>query len=1107
MANFRVRNRGIAIFTAVVLAITTIPDPFSIFAGSSDMEADTLSAEEQVAAGGTYDETYDELVVDHKFEDTDPVGNTEGAGDKSRYNTLDSQYLCWDGISFNKNYFASLDFKYTDKDQLMQVANKESGGNVGPLFTVAENRDGTYTFRTNTGSKSYQNLYDKFELNQWYSLELEGRMTVTDAVTVFRLYKYDVDGNKELVNTIENLNLRNFAAGGSSSGKYLRISSGVCIDNEYAFQENADAVQITEQEDRSQVQGGKSLYFTAEALRNETADGLTQPSIKWSLSGIKEGEEAYFTMDQGHLSVDANADDQDIKVVATAVGKGNPYAEYEVHVIKTDTSAEIFDAAVVSGEDEVRVGDSSAYTFQATKNGSDVTENLTKSDYIWNIYDATGARPLGNQYITITDGVLTVGQQVLGQTIRVRVSTTDGIVYGDQKVTIENPAKESVIACNACEDKTDNDAALVKQGSWDGSSYYQSVESDFFGKGTIGETTLSSDTTVDVMLDIKFTEANCGFTTMNRTNGGSLFLVSHNGKLACQTGSSSYSDLTDVDGNDYVLDSDSWYHIELMLNDPEVSLKIGKYSTDGTLTEEQIFTRETGMAFRASKGFNRITINKDTCIDNYYVVYPEPTQLEVAAVDGQNTVAAGTSMEFSVEGRRNGLLIPNMDSSKITWAVYDSDNQFPVDDDTISIIAGKLSSYGLTKPQTVNIRATVAKDKSVYASIPIAIEKGNIMTVTNIGVDQTNDRHIEKLYVEKNAAYDDEIAFLIALYDKDGRMTDSYVKKVYGKNFKTGANEVSVDYTLPDTFDKATGKAVVYAWTGLGTTEEPQDISGGFHATFKNGEVTVDKMPEFTADTTIAIYAPDVKDSDLSGNLQRKLIYAGQTENGDFGAIPVPELAAGTYKVAVGVTVNGELRVYTTSFTVTGAGEKPTEEPTEEPTVVPTQPETSTEVPTDVPTEAPTPTQESTETPTEVPTQPEASTEAPTNVVTEAPTQAQESTETPTEATTRSEASTQTSTQESTPALQQETTTEAVGMPTQGHTQMSAASTAGTSGQKEIGGTAQKNTDAESGEQAESTTKTGDTNHVVLYLSLIILIAGGLTVAEVYRRKKSNHIK
>ena len=849
-----------------------------------------------------FNEGYDEVKINNDF-------NTEtntGAPDGSNYKISDGTYCAFNGINFDSNYYVSMDFKFTNDTQKLQMRNKTDGGNYGATLMY---KDGKLI----NSVSSEKTVMDNFLLNEWYKLELEGRMRVTGAVTYISIYKYNTDGTATQVLEPTPLDCRNFASGNNSC-KFIIVSEGVSIDNEYGAAEWADKVEISQENNITEIDAGNSLQFSATASRNDSTDNFTQPSIIWIVADVTEENKNYITIsDEGKLNIAALAAAQTVKVVAMAASNGNPYAEYEVQINAVNLSNEKFDTIVINGTDNIAAGTTETYTYTASKEGQDITDTLTENDVIWSIYDSTGNRVLGNKYITVNNGTLTVDKSVIGQTISLRASTSDGLVYSDKLVTVITDATEDIIKFDACENKVEDNKALVQQGSWDGSSYYvKNTTDDFLTSGTLGNNSSGGD--ILISMDLKFMSATgAGITTIRRDGGAGLWLCSHSGILAVQTGGSDYTDLTSG-GQTYPLDANSWYHIDLMFNTAGSSLNIWKYDESGEKVDKATFTSDDGLKFRSTQGFNRMKLNGDTGLDNYKVAYPDPTELEITG--DTETMGAGSTAQFGIAGSRDGLKMPGISMSAVNWAVYDSEDSLPIEGNDVTITAGLLSSYGLTSPQTVYVRAISTKDKTVYASKAVSITASNQFEITNIGYDSENDRQLVKIFANKLTDYKDDAVFIMTFFNSDGKLIGSYAKKVNAKNLKTGANEIVIDYTLPESYDKETGKAKIMAWTSLTTTEEPEGISGQFAALYSNGTVTLNNLPAVSGKVTIAVYNSGVKDSDLTGDTSAKIVYASQSESA-INSISLSNLPAGEYTVAVGgIEVNGEYSVYRAAFTL-----------------------------------------------------------------------------------------------------------------------------------------------------------------------------------------------
>ncbi|MBQ2664013.1 MAG: hypothetical protein IJG16_07700, partial [Clostridia bacterium] len=336
-------------------------------------------------------EGYDVVVNDNTF-DTETDG----------YKVSDGSYQAWKNVTFSGNYYASIDFMYTDAAQIMEIRNKTSGGDLGPAF-LYNTTDGLANRESGSGTAS---LYKSFALNKWYKLVINGRMKVTGALTYFSLYERGESGDYTQVVAPTSIYLRNFQPGSTKSNPFLLISNGTCIDNEYAVQQWPSVLEISAPDNAASIDAGKSIQFSATAKINETDTNVTQPTIVWSLTGVSSENTEYITIDAGtgKLTVDARAKAQldKVTVVAEAQSNGKPRDSYEIEVNVQDLTSEPFDAVTVSGASEVAAGGvAETYTFTAEKDGSAVTP--AAGTYKWKILDSTGSRVLGNKFITISD--------------------------------------------------------------------------------------------------------------------------------------------------------------------------------------------------------------------------------------------------------------------------------------------------------------------------------------------------------------------------------------------------------------------------------------------------------------------------------------------------------------------------------------------------------------------------------------------------------------------------------------------------------------------------------------------------------------------------------
>lgn len=92
-----------------------------------------------------------------------------------------------------------------------------------------------------------------------------------------------------------------------------------------------------------------------------------------------------------------------------------------------------------------------------------------------------------------------------------------------------------------------------------------------------------------------------------------------------------------------------------------------------------------------------------------------------------------------------------------------------------------------------------------------------MFTITNIGINEEHetDPRIVKLYVTKEFNYNDNVVFLVTIYDENNILKGVTNLTRFGDTLSMGENELPLDYKLPDGFDPDTWKINVMAWTAL----------------------------------------------------------------------------------------------------------------------------------------------------------------------------------------------------------------------------------------------------------------------------------------------------
>ncbi len=692
-----------------------------------------------------------------------------------------------DTTIMTNEFLLSFDFCFDTVDGTVPgTMTIRNSGKYGPIFSYDSGN-----LRTQTGSSSYQTIA-AISPDTWYTAEIEGKMVVSDAYAVMRVY--DSEGN--LVNELENLNLRQFYSS-SSNGNPDRmvVSNGISIDNLRLISENPDEIAVTAALD--EVNAGNAVVMDYTMLRQSVE--MTKYSVTWSVyDEANENEITDGTVSMtssGQLVVDIDSPDQVVTVRAAADFNNKTLVGTKQVTIKAvDVSSEKFDAITITGSQSVKAGTSASYTFTATKNGTDVTADLTTDDVAWSVYDYANINPSGNTAFTIEDGVLTVADGTIPQTVYIRASTPSGNVFGSLAVATEfgTSQQETVLGYDACEEPIDTATTVT---SIDGSyAYYTTATTKLINFGNTSDYVLTE-------LDVKFEGEGSGF-TLDRADGtlNSCFRY-HNGSICLQTGSSSYS-------AQMTADTDTWYHLEVLYSsgNADASVNIYTYNADGTMGEPKTCL---DISLRNGKDYGTLQIEPATYIDNVKISTPAANELTITPAN--NTMFAGETNQVTASAYRNSL--PLKDASGVTWEVLDEEG-LPIIDGTVSIdpTTGLVTVDALADAQTITVRAT--SSTGTVATAEIIIQSSELFTVTNIGVNE-DDTKIVKLYFDMNFTYVNDVTFIIGIYGADGTMKGVTMRSNSGKSFSVGSNEVTLDYTLPDDFDPDSDTINVFVWTRM----------------------------------------------------------------------------------------------------------------------------------------------------------------------------------------------------------------------------------------------------------------------------------------------------
>lgn len=769
---------------SVIISIAILIGGMSLTVFAENMELFDYTAADYDAV--LLNKTYDDGIVTNSIDNS----NALNAVDKTEIFTLS------DNTVLTKEYFLSFDFCFNTDDTgavpgVISIDSKKNNGDTnkqGPLFSYSS--DGQ--LQTQTGGSAYDKL-GEISPDTWYTAELEGRMAVAGAVTVFRLYKYE-SGVKTLVKQTDALNLRQFYAGaGNGNPDRMFAQNSVGIDNVKLIQEYPDKIEIMPEADTINAGQSTALDYTMTRKSSE----VTKQKVTWSVyneNNTAEITDGSVRIEDGALIAAMSSEDKTVTIHASADMGGKALTGTLAYTVKgVSTASEKFDEITINGDDEVKAGTTVKYTFTAKKNGNDVTDTLTDDDVVWYVYNAANLKSNGNKGITVSNGMLTIDNSVIAQNITLRASTPSGAVYGSKSISVgfSDAQTETVLCYDACEE-TLSGANFVT--SVDGSSAY------FVSDASMQFVNFTANTEyVLTELDIKFGGEGSGFTLSNNKNNMNPGFRLHGDKIGVQTASTTYDDLMEAD-------TESWYHFEIVYSEAQknASVNIYKYNQDGTLGEMNSFAN---INTRNNKPYNLIYVEKNTYIDNIKVSIPIADL--VMLTPEANMVSSGGTNQITSAASRNGLALLNF--SGLEWSVLDHEGK-PIIDSSVSIsTTGLLKVASSVMPQTVKVQV---KSGNYVKSIDIEIIQSDIFTVNNIGINEEGTK-IVKVYVEKLLDYDDDMVILIAFYDAEGVLSTVHTFSGFGNNYQIGENVITVDWEIPSGFNPETDKVTSFIWSSL----------------------------------------------------------------------------------------------------------------------------------------------------------------------------------------------------------------------------------------------------------------------------------------------------
>lgn len=547
-----------------------------------------------------------------------------------------------------------------------------------------------------------------------------------------------------------------------------------------------------------------------------------------------------------------------------------------------------------------------------------IASSADTSGITWKFYNADKTREFKNSGIKIRNGVVTVDKDVVPQTINVRASNASGaaqawvtlqIKPGDMLLDGEMGNKDTFVSGNACEDIVEN--VTIKDGSWDGSGYYEVTS------GSLPFAGFASNTSEHVIYaaDMKFNENFAGWTIWNASNGkqGLQIILRENGKLGIVKGSNNSSD-------PYCdLEKGVWYHIEIMCStgvspNSYANLIVYKYDDKGRRVNpetgklnEAYVKQISNMRNLSVDSANHIEINAGTSVDNVWCAKITPDEIAVS-VD-KTSMFAGQKIQGTATAKRKGIAFGYISSDLVKWRVLD-ENKNPLASDLVKVDSstGQLTVDALAGSQTVYLRAATL-DGSLYDDVKITIQSSDIFTVQTIGFDE-NYTAVKALDVKKNFAYSDDVTFAVCVYDEsESALKSVSTRKMSAKNIARGeeAVEISMDAPLPEDFDKDKDVLYVYTLTSLSENEAVTEADGTIEAAVADNAISFTKLPEFDASSPVYVMilksgavTTSVEDSDIMYLKQ----FTGATLK-DLSRVMISGVNDGSYIIKIAGKING----------------------------------------------------------------------------------------------------------------------------------------------------------------------------------------------------------
>ncbi len=837
-----------------------------------------------------------------------PVTIEDGAPDGTKYiktgavgNNQYGEYCFQDEFTYGSNtkedIMFSLDIRF-DEEYAGFTAEDNGDKKVAGAIVLKNG-----TIQTQRSSSDYSNSGIAVDTSSWYKIALVGRYSASDANVDMYVWKYAADGTAEYIGMASSISLRNLSASNNSGASHLNISANTSVDNMRVYKLNADTLALDSSDDT--INAGDSMLFTSSATR--AGAYITNPAVTWAVYNEANDaplESADVTISEsGLLTIAGTAATQVVNVRATA--DTGIYASKKVNVKAIDTSSDTYDTLELSADKStVRAGEPITVTAKAYLNGAEVA--LSDGDVQWHICNAANLRELGNKYITINNGVLSVTEDAVAQNITVRATNKSGSVNGTYAVEVlpanmnygnENIYTDTYASSDACEEYITG--ATLEEGSWDGSGYYNVTAAyDFVG--------FPSNTSADVVYsaDMRFANSGAGWTIYNSAKGKLGLQLSTSGTTLNAIGASNKTVGT-LEG----IDTSAWYNVSVMCKTGTTGYyavcMVYKYDENGNKVHPKTGKAGEGyeltVALRnlAESTANHININAGTYVDNVLNMYVAPDALDIT-LDTDEVLAGGSAQATTVASRK-GIAFPSLSSDLIKYEIYDADNKYPLGDDKITIdSSGKISVDALASPQDVYVRV-LSTSGDMSDSEKLTIKSADIYEVTALGFNEDYSL-LKRINVKQNFYYAQDVTFVAVAYNADGTVRNTAMRRTYGDLLNVGANTIGLEMDMTG-FDKETGVLKVFVITNASTTAA---TGPEFTLTSGSGSIGIANTPAFDAQTQVVIMVLK-PGADESAVKAEDLAYFDQISAEELAAMTDINVGSGSgeYTVKLGGKING----------------------------------------------------------------------------------------------------------------------------------------------------------------------------------------------------------